>query len=128
MKLHPKQIEAVISLSGQDRYRHFIKQIADKEEVWGLYSDGWALASTSEGEKVFPLWPAEDYAALCAQDEWSGYEPSAIALNDFLDELLPMLERDGMLPGIFYTPTNKGVTPTIAKLLEDVHEELKQYE
>jgi hypothetical protein len=42
MKLHPKQIEAVVALPGSERYSHFIKQVADSREVWGLFKDGWA--------------------------------------------------------------------------------------
>ena len=128
MALHPKQIESVMALPGPERYDHFIKQIVDGEKVWGLYNNGWALASTDDGTQVFPVWPAEDYAAKCAQDEWSGYEPISIALNDFIEELLPMLERDGVIPGVFYTPTNKGITPEITQLIEDINHELGHYE
>ncbi len=127
MSLSEKQINAVIALDGPQRYRHFIKQVADRDEVWGLYKEGWALAATSEGEQVFPVWPAEEYAALSARDDWAGYEPSSITLEDFMEELLPMLERDGVLPGIFYTPTDKGVTPGIDQLTEDLRRELENY-
>lgn len=128
MKLHPKQIEAVVALSGPERYSHFIKQTADSKEVWGLYKDGWAMAATDDGEPVFPLWPAEEYAAMSARNEWAGYESSSIALEDLIGELLPMLERDGVLPGIFFTPAEKGVTPKVSRLLEDLHHELSRYE
>lgn len=128
MKLHPKQIEAVIALPGSERYSHFIKQAADLNEVWGLYKDGWAMAETDDGEPVFPLWPAAEYAALSARSEWAGYETSSIALEDLIGELLPMLERDGIVPGIFFTPKEKGVTPEVSRLLEDLRDELSRYE
>lgn len=128
MTLSQKQIEAVIRLSGPERYNHFIKQVADSEEVWGLYKDGWALAAMSDGTEVFPFWPAKEYAALCAQNEWAGYEPHMIDLENLIEELLPMIERDGVLPGVFYTPANKGVTPSISQLLEDLQRELQWYE
>ena len=48
MKINEKQIEAVISLPGHQRYEYFIKTVVDWESVWGLYQDGWALASTNE--------------------------------------------------------------------------------
>lgn len=128
MKLHPKQIETVIALPGPDRYNHFIKQVTDSEKAWGLYNGGWALAATSNGEQVFPLWPAEEYAKLCAQNEWAGYEPSVISLDDLMEDLLPQFEIDGILPGIFYTPNNNGVTPEISQLVEDLRQELTLYE
>jgi hypothetical protein len=128
MKLHPKQIEAVIKLDGPTRYDHFIKQAADKQEVWGLYKDGWALATTDDGESVFPVWPAEEYASLCAQKEWAGYKPSSISIGEYIHELLPKLKRDNILPGIFYTSSNNGVTPTIDELVADLNLEMQRYE
>lgn len=127
MVLHPKQIEAVLRLPGPERYKHFIKQVADTEKVWGLYKDGWALAATGDGTEVFPVWPAKEYATLCAKDEWLGFEPSEISLNDFMNELLPKLKAGGKLPGVFYTPNDKGVTLEIRQLLADLEKELENY-
>ncbi|MBJ7553940.1 DUF2750 domain-containing protein [Marinomonas spartinae] len=127
MKINAKQIESVIALAGSERYKHFVKVVADWEEVWGLYQDGWALASTDDGQTVFPLWPAKEYAQLCSDKEWSGYEPESFSLEDFMGELLPNLKDDGVLPGIFYTPSDKGVTPAVDQLLADLNEELENY-
>lgn len=70
MQVNPKQMEAVLALPGIKRFEHFIKVIADWQEVWGLYQDGWALAAADDGTTVFPLWPAKEYAQVCAENEW----------------------------------------------------------
>ncbi len=127
MKINQKQIDAVIALPGQKRYGTFIKVVADWEEVWGLYQDGWALAATDDGKQVFPVWPAKEYAQLCTDKEWSGYEPQSFSLEDFMGELLPNLKNDGVLPGVFYTPSDNGVIPTVDQLLSDLDEELENY-
>ncbi|WP_061250474.1 DUF2750 domain-containing protein [Leptospira interrogans] len=127
MKISQKQIEAIIALSGPIRYKHFIKTIADREEVWGLFNDGWALATTDDNERVFPLWPAIEYAQLCAANEWADYKPVSFSLTSFMDELLPNLKNDGVLAGIFFTPQSKGVTQTVDQLLEDINIELEKY-
>lgn len=127
MKVNPKQLAAVIALPSKERYEHFVKVVADRQEAWGLYQDGWALAATNDGISVFPLWPAEEYAAMCAQDQWAGYKPQAINLDDLLNELLPKLEQDGVLPGVFYTPNNKGLTPSVEQLRHDFEAELQNY-
>ena len=127
MKLRKEQIEAVLALDGPKRYEHFIKQVADKQVVWGLYQEGWALAQTSEGQQVFPLWPSEEYAALCARDNWEGYRPKSFSLDDLLDELLPRFVEDGTLPAIFFTPQKRGVTPSIEQLRADLEDELGKY-
>ena len=127
MKVNPKQMEAVLALSGIKRFEHFIKVIADWQEVWGLYQDGWALAAADDGTTVFPLWPAKEYAQVCAANEWTGYEPRSISLTDFTEMLLPKLKLDGVLPGVFFTPTSKGVTPSVDDLKSALEAELQNY-
>ncbi|MFO1217587.1 MAG: DUF2750 domain-containing protein [Burkholderiaceae bacterium] len=125
--MNPKQIDAVLALPGIKRFEHFIKVIADRQEVWGLYQDGWALAAADDGTTVFPLWPAREYAQICAAREWSGYEPRSISLSDFREALLPKLKLDGVLPGVFFTPTSKGVTPSVDDLKSALEAELQNY-
>lgn len=127
MKVNPKQMEAVIALPGIKRFEHFIKVVADWQEVWGLYQDGWALAAADDGTTVFPLWPAKEYAQVCAVNEWDGHEPRSIALGDFTEVLLPKLKQDGVLPGVFFTPTSKGVTPSVDELKAALDAELQNY-
>ena len=127
MKIHPKQIEAVLALPGNRRFEHFIKVVADSQEVWGLYESGWALAATDDGVGVFPLWPAKAYAQACAIEEWLEYKPRLISLQEFTDVLLPKLKADGLLPGIFPTPTSKGVTPAVDELKAALEVELQNY-
>lgn len=127
MKINRKQMDAITALSGQKRYEHFVKVIVDREEVWGLYRNGWALAATGDEQQVFPLWPAKEYAQLCAKREWEGYEPESLDLEDFINELLPKLREDNLLPGIFYTPAENGVTPIVDQVLADVNNELENY-
>jgi hypothetical protein len=127
VKVSPKKMEAVLALPGIKRFEHFIKVIADVQEVWGLYQDGWALAAADDGTTVFPLWPAKEYAQVCAANEWSDYEPHSISLNDFTEVLLPKLKLDGALPGVFFTPTSKGVTPSVDELKSALEAELQCY-
>lgn len=127
MKINPKQLTAVVALPAEKRFEHFVKVVADWQEVWGLYKDGWALAADDDGKEVFPLWPAKEYAALCKENEWGDYEPKSIGLNEFMSELLPKLKRDGVLPGVFFVPAGKGVTPSIAELEAALEAELSKY-
>jgi hypothetical protein len=127
MKITAREMEAVLALPGEKRYEYFIKRIADTETIWGLYRDGWALAANDKGAQVFPMWPAREYAALCAVDEWEGYEPRDFSIEDLMDELIPRFRTDGTLPGIFYTPKDKGVTPPIEVFERDILEELRKY-
>lgn len=127
MKVSPKQMEAVFALPSVRRFEHFIKVVADSQEVWGLHQDGWALAGTTDGTTVFPLWPAREYAQVCAANEWKGYVPRSISLSDFMEVLLPKLKFDGVLPGVFFTPSSKGVTPSVEELTLALEAELRKY-
>lgn len=127
MTMIEKQLQAVVALPGVRRYAVFIKIIAGTEKVWGLYRDGWALAAQADGSLVFPMWPASEYARICAAYEWEHYEPQAFTLDELLNDLLPRLEQDGVMPGIFYTPGNQGITPSIQVLRHDVELELTKY-
>ncbi len=127
-KLHPKEIEAVVALDGPARYEHFIKQVADRNVAWGLWNDGWAMGADDEGTPTFALWPAREYAELCAKDEWDGFEAEEIPLDDLIDDLLPKLAADGVQPSISRTPSGDSVMPPIGQLIDDLRTEKARYE
>lgn len=123
----PREIEAVLRLDGPARYQHFVKRAADAERVWGLWKNGWASMADSEGRPVFPLWPAKEYAALCASGDWEGYVADEIPLQDLLDDLLPRLAAQEARPGVFPVPSGKGVTPSAGELIDALRLELERY-
>ena len=128
MKINPKQIEAVLALPGPKRYAHFIKVAADQRRVWGLFSDGWALAGTDDGKEAFPLWPAIEYAERCCSGSWAGYQPREIDLDTLFENLLPRLLDSGTLAAVFPTPADKGVTPDLRQFESDLRDELAKIE
>lgn len=113
-----QEIEAVLRLDGPERFRHFVKQVVDWEQVWGLWDEGWAIMKDGGEALVCPLWPAHEYAMLLCVGEWAEYRPKAIPLIEFLEDYLPNFRKNGILPGVFPTPTGKGVTPTPDELAE----------
>jgi Protein of unknown function (DUF2750) len=126
IKLGAQQLADVVTLPARQRYTRFVQQVAASGEAWGLYRDGWALAKTDDGTLVFAMWPASEFADLCAEYEWDGYEPQAFSLDDLMSDLLPQLEEDEVLPGIFYTPGDRGLTPTATTLRVDLERELSR--
>jgi hypothetical protein len=126
IKLGAQQLADVVTLPAKQRYLRFVQQVVETDEVWGLYRDGWALAKTDDGALVFAMWPASEFADLCAEYEWDGYEPQSFPLDDLMSDLLPQLEEDGVLPGIFYTPGDRGLTPTPYMLRVDLERALNR--
>ena len=107
--LHPKEMETVLALSGQERYGYFVERVADREEVWGLQNEeGWVLIGFQDGD-AFCLWPHADYARACTIGDWSDCVPEPISLEELIGELLPALQRDSLRLAVFPTPTGEAV-------------------
>jgi len=104
-ELEEGEREMVLALSARERYVYFIQLAVDSEELWGLRnSDGWVLAGEGlpeGGRDAFPLWPHADFAAACAVADWEGAEPAPIGLAELLEDLLPILEEDGLALAVF---------------------------
>ena len=124
MAIDTRQLQAVVMLPAPQRYAYFVKRVAESGVVWSLYRQGWALAKKEDGTLVFPLWPDSEFAQVCADYEWTGYAPHSFALDELLEELLPQLEQDGIVTGVFYTPGARDVMPTAGLLRTDLHDEL----
>lgn len=100
------ELRALQSLSAADRAVQFVQLVADWEEAWGLLDEqGWVVAKETD---ALPLWPHPDLARACALGNWEGTEPEAIPLDDLLEELLPLLEEDGLRIALFPTPEDPG--------------------
>lgn len=102
LKVTEKEVEAVTALGSDSRYRYFIKRVADTETVWSLWGgNSWLFYRASDGRQFFPLWPAKEYADLCCTDFWESAESQPIKLVRLIDEFLPAMADEGVLPTIF---------------------------
>ena len=99
--MHIKEIESVLSLSKEELYKTFRLRISDSEQIWVLDDDGILCYGDNDGNKYFPVWPEEEFANLCAIDDWSNAKPFAIELDEFLEEYIPELIASGDLLSIF---------------------------
>jgi hypothetical protein len=121
-----EQLKTVVRLPAPQRYEYFVKRVAETREVWGLVrGDGWALAKKDDGTLEYAMRPDREFAQLCAEFEWEGYVPQSFSLDELLDDLLPQLQQDGLVPGIFRTPGSKGVMPTPNLLKVDLADEVR---
>ncbi len=121
-----KEFESVIKLPAAKRYEYFIKKIADFEELWGLYDDGWAMTADDNKNMMIPFWPKKEYADFCAIGEWRGYTSESIDLYEFINKWLPDMKVDNIKPSIFFNNENSAVIE-VEKLISDIEEELENY-
>ncbi|QVN17065.1 DUF2750 domain-containing protein [Burkholderia pyrrocinia] len=127
MTAHPKKIENVLRLDAQSRCEYFVRKVADFEVVWSLFDKGWATASAGTAT-VVPFWPEEAFAKLCATDEWQGFYPKEIALDEFLGRWLPGMANDHRICAVFATPSDRGTLLPPMDLDKLIRRELEQYE
>ncbi len=124
MNLNEKHIESALALTAKERYSYFVKNIVDWQEVWSLYHKGYALTMTQQHIRVFPLWPAKEFAYIRAVDEWESYKPRSFTLEELYEDLLPKLKSDHILLGIFDAPNDPSVVVSIDQLIFDLQAEL----
>ncbi len=127
--LRDEEIRSVLALVGANRYRYWVKKVADQQQTWSLCRDGgWALAGDDSGRELIPVWPHEAFASLCAIGMWAGYQPKAIAVDAWLDRWIPGMVNDGRLVAVFPTTQEKGVAVEPRNVESDLREELLQYD
>ncbi|MEV5026692.1 DUF2750 domain-containing protein [Paenibacillus sp. LPE1-1-1.1] len=124
--MNQKEFEAVIKLPANIRYEYFIKKIADSEEVWGLYDDGWVITSDINGKLLIPFWPKKEFAEYCAFEDWSNYNAQSISLDEFINDWLPGIEEAQHKPSIFWNRDDSAVLE-VHVLLNDIMQELENY-
>ncbi|PIT61197.1 DUF2750 domain-containing protein [Snodgrassella alvi] len=129
MIVSAKEIEVMSNKGSREKYIYSIKRIVDNEEAWVLDDDGFALSGRNDdNNEVIILWPACEYAANCAIDDWKNYKPKALSLDYIMNELLPELSAKGTQVGIFSVPTLSNTPVVDAKsLLLDLERECSNY-
>lgn len=79
--------------------------------VWDLRSaDGWAYCPSNHTDTdVLLFWSERAYAARHARAEWKSYEATSIPLDDFINNWLHGMHRDGLLVGVNYNAALAGL-------------------
>ena len=111
--MNNSRIKNIVNLSAAERYGYFIRKVSDFEEVWGLKDkEGWALMGNNE-QVLFPVWSEKEFAELC---KWDNYQPNSIPLDDFIEKLLPKLEKDNVMLAVFPLSKGKGIIRTVQEM------------
>ena len=127
-ELRREEFDAVVRLPAPEAYAHFVKRVAQHEEVWALRDEGgWVMVGDDDGHVLLPVWPHARYAAACAAHAREEAEP--IDIDDFVEEWLPGLEADGYGVAVFPRPPDgEAVHVDCARLKDDLEAELERYE
>ena len=128
LKITEKQIISVSSLTAYERYKYFIKRVADTELMYSLKSPegNWAISEV-DASKIFPLWSAKEFIDQCRLSGWSGFDVDEISLEMFEDELLDFIHSEGFLLNIFPVDQYTGFVVDVNEFAKDLSEEMKNY-
>ena len=94
------EIATLLDANGAQRYAYFLRRVCASGQVWGLYSDGWAILGEG-GRRLLPLWPDQAFADRFRQADSSTYEPKSIELGRFLEQWIPGMKVNGVEAAIF---------------------------
>ena len=117
--------ESLLGL-GEDfdqNYDVFIDDALSTGCVWGLEGEeGWALCPSVNNDDldVMPIWSQPEYAKAHCVDEWSGYEPVPISLEELLDDWLPGMHEDVLMVGVNWNTDMEGHEIEPLDLAEDI--------
>ncbi len=122
-EIEEDEVRQLLSLPAADRAVTFFQLVADWEEAWGLKdSAGWIVARETN---ALPLWPHAAFAEVCARGAWKGATAEAIPLGELLDDLLPLLEEDGLAIAVFPALDDPGMVMPPGEIRERLEEELE---
>lgn len=105
----------------------FIVESLQQGCAWALEGpQGWALTSSEKypNSDVMPFWSARDLAQLHCRDEWDGYEPVAIDIEEFLDDWLTGMHKDELLIGVNWNQDLEGEELEPLDLLQEMEQEI----
>lgn len=128
IKITEQEKKAVSALPSFERYKYFIKRLADTEIMYSLISPrgDWAISEV-ETAKLFPLWSAREFASQCRILGWSEFDIKEISLEIFEDELIDFIESEGFLLNIFPVDENTGFIVDLDEFAKDLSDEMKNY-
>ncbi len=126
--MHPKKRESVSRMSGNHRFGYFVRKVADFGELWGLFSNGWAMGKDDDGRMAVLFWPEQEFAEMYATGEFANHKPKQIALDDFLGKWIPGMTKDNYKVAVFPTTLGRAVFVSPVFLHQAIADERKGLE
>jgi hypothetical protein len=125
-ELDDEERRLILALPSQERYSYLVQLLVDTEEAWGLRDDdGWVVGSDPERGDILPLWPHSTFAQACAHGPRANARPAEIALDDLLEELLPLLIEDHITIAAFPASNGDCLLISPEQLARDLRAEIE---
>ena len=100
-QLAPEEFVAICKLQPEPRFDYALEKMVENSCLWGLYGDnGWLLLKADD-DACLPVWPHEEFASAWEKDDFPDCKPKQIALEEWLTQWLPGMEKNGTLVLMF---------------------------
>lgn len=128
-RLEADEFGKIIALSSEERYQHFLKKVADWEELWALSDgEGWVVQATSDNRPYITLWPHPEFAKDAVKRFLPGNEVEEIDFEFLLEQCIPLLKREGIAISILPNHEWQAVLLSADQFEADLREEMTNYE
>lgn len=122
------EFDNVIKLTPLERYRYFIKKVADNEFIYLLFNkEGDIAISELDGYIMLPVWSATEFAESCKINGWEYFTIREIPLDDFIDEWYEIIDNNEYLINVFPINDVTGFVVSLNEFKLDLEEELDKY-
>lgn len=122
------EVEKVAKLIPIERYKYFIKRVADGEIMFTLTNgDGNIIVSQIDKKMIVPFWSSTEFVELCKITGWENLDIKEISLDYFEDKIIDWIEENNYLLNIFPVENKTGFVVDINEFARDLSDELKKY-
>lgn len=126
--MHKKEVEAVSSLQPFERYKYFIKKIADSELVYTLVdANNRYITSMVDNKELFPMWSSKEFANLCKTSGWESFHIKELNFDDLENEIFDLIDNSNYLINVFPVYDRTGFVVDLDEFANDLKEELRNY-
>ena len=118
-QLAPEEFVAICKLQPEPRFDYALEKMVENNCLWGLYGDnGWLLLQADD-DACLPVWPSEEFASAWEKDDFPDCKPKPIALDEWLTQWLPGMEKNGTLVLVFpLSEDEEGIMLEASEVLE----------
>lgn len=129
MSLNKIAVEHISKLTPINRYKFFIKRIADFEEMWTIIgTDGEFALSKIDKHTLVSFWSDEPFIKSNLTDSWKKCISFKLSLEDFNNTFFKLVSDNNYLMNIFPVNGKSGFVVNLEEFVRDLNEELEQYE
>ena len=124
-----KEVESVSKLIPLERYRYFIKKIADYEELWTIIDENGDYALSDIDDIVLiSFWSAKEYIYSNLEQGWANCKPIKLTLTDLEETIFDLIDSRNYLINVFPVNGKSGFIIDLDEFTRDLSNELKNYQ